>query len=106
LAINTCWTISAAVRLRTRACVPVWQKVQLSVQPTWLETHSAPERPTPGMNTVSHSTPGDSSIRYLRVPSTLTLRSVMCGRASVKCPGRRSRSSRERSVIISKSVMP
>ena len=32
-------TISPAVRLRTRRCVPVWQKVQLSVQPTWLETH-------------------------------------------------------------------
>ena len=32
-------TISAAVRLRAQACVPVWQKVQLSVQPTWLETH-------------------------------------------------------------------
>ena len=42
-------TISAAVRLRTSAWVPVWQKVQFSVQPTWLETHSAPERPTSGM---------------------------------------------------------
>ena len=35
-------TISPAVRLRTSRCVPVWQKVQLSVQPTWLETHSVP----------------------------------------------------------------
>ena len=35
-------TISAAVRLRTSFCVPVWQKVQFSVQPTWTETHSAP----------------------------------------------------------------
>ena len=35
-------TISPAVRLRTRRCVPVWQNVQLSVQPTWLETHSVP----------------------------------------------------------------
>ena len=42
-------TNSAAVRLRTRAWVPVWQKVQLSVQPTWLETHRAPARPTSGI---------------------------------------------------------
>ena len=35
-------TISPGVRLRTRRCVPVWQNVQLSVQPTWLETHSVP----------------------------------------------------------------
>ena len=35
-------TISSAVRLRTRRCVPVWQKEQVSVQPTWLETHSVP----------------------------------------------------------------
>ena len=32
-------TISPAVRLRTSRCVPVWQNEQLSVQPTWLETH-------------------------------------------------------------------
>jgi hypothetical protein len=43
LAICTWATISAAVRLRTRAWVPVWQKVQFSVQPTWLETHRAPD---------------------------------------------------------------
>ena len=41
-------TISSAVRLRTSFWVPVWQKVQVSVQPTWLETQSAP-RPTSGM---------------------------------------------------------
>ncbi len=35
-------TISAGVRLRTQRCVPVWQNVQVSVQPTWLETHSVP----------------------------------------------------------------
>ena len=40
-------TISPAVRLRTRRCVPVWQKVQVSVQPTWLDTHSVP-RPALG----------------------------------------------------------
>ena len=32
-------TISPAVRLRTSRCVPVWQNEQVSVQPTWLDTH-------------------------------------------------------------------
>ncbi len=32
--------------------VPVWQKVQLSVQPTWLDTQSVP-RSASGMNTAS-----------------------------------------------------
>ena len=32
-------TISPGVRLRTRRCVPVWQNEQVSVQPTWLDTH-------------------------------------------------------------------
>ena len=40
--------ISSAVRLRTSFCVPVWQKEQVSVQPTWLETQSVP-RPSSGM---------------------------------------------------------
>ena len=35
-------TISAASRLRTSRCVPVWQNEQVSVQPTWLEMHSVP----------------------------------------------------------------
>jgi hypothetical protein len=35
-------TISPGVRLRTSRMVPVWQNRQLSVQPTWLETHSVP----------------------------------------------------------------
>ena len=34
--------ISPGLRLRTSRCVPVWQKVQVSVQPTWLETHRVP----------------------------------------------------------------
>ena len=41
-ATSTCPTISAAVRLRTSGIVPVWQNVQLRVQPTWLETQSVP----------------------------------------------------------------
>ncbi len=35
-------TISCAVRLRTSFWVPVWQKVQVSVQPTWEEMQSVP----------------------------------------------------------------
>ena len=35
-------TISPASRLRTRRCVPVWQNLQLSVQPTCEETQRAP----------------------------------------------------------------
>ncbi len=45
-------TISPGVRLRTRRIVPVWQKVQLSVQPTWLDTQSVP-RFSSGMKTIS-----------------------------------------------------
>ncbi len=41
-------TISDGVRLRTSFWVPVWQKRQLSVQPTWLEMQSVP-RPGSGM---------------------------------------------------------
>ena len=41
-------TISPAVRLRTSRCVPVWQKEQVSVQPTWLEMQSVP-RSSSGM---------------------------------------------------------
>ena len=41
-ATTSCDTISCVVRLRTSFCVPVWQKVQVSVQPTWLDTHKVP----------------------------------------------------------------
>ena len=37
-----CATISRVVRSRTSFCVPVWQKLQVSVQPTWLEMHKVP----------------------------------------------------------------
>ena len=47
-ATMSCATISAEVRLRTRRWVPVWQKEQVSVQPTWLDTHRVP-RSTSGM---------------------------------------------------------
>ena len=41
-ATRICPRISDGVRLRTSRCVPVWQKLQLSVQPTWLEMQSVP----------------------------------------------------------------
>ena len=41
-ATMTCPTISPAVRLRTSFCVPVWQKEQVSVQPTCELMHSVP----------------------------------------------------------------
>ncbi len=41
-ATTSCATISRVVRLRTSFCVPVWQKLQVKVQPTWLEMQSVP----------------------------------------------------------------
>ena len=41
-ASSTWPTISPAVRLRTRRCVPVWQNEQFSVQPTWVDRHKVP----------------------------------------------------------------
>ncbi len=102
-------TISAAVRLRTRGWVPVWQNVQFSVQPTWLETQSAPwPRPwaTSGMNTVSASIPGANRISHLRTPSDETCRSTICGRSMVNRSARAVRASLATSVIRSKSVTP
>ena len=57
----TCPTISPAVRLRTSFCVPVWQKEQVSVQPTWRLTHSVPRfsRDIDGLDLVSA---GDADI--------------------------------------------
>ena len=47
-AVSNCARISSAVKLRTSFCVPVWQKEQVSVQPTCEEMHSVP-RPSSGM---------------------------------------------------------
>ena len=47
-ATSTWPTISPAVRLRTSFWVPVWQKLQVRVQPTWLDMHSVP-RSSSGM---------------------------------------------------------
>jgi len=73
-------TISAAVRLRTSFCVPVWQNRQVSVQPTCDETQSVP-RSSSGMNTVSISMPGPKRSSHLRVPSDETCSVTISGRA-------------------------
>ena len=72
-------TISAGVRLRTSRIVPVWQKRQLSVQPTWLETHRVP-RSASGMKTISKSWPSWVRSSHLRVPSVETWASITSGR--------------------------
>ena len=68
-AIITWPTISAGSRLRTRRCVPVWQNLQVSVQPTCEETHSVP-RSSSGMWTVSASCPSTKRSSHFLVPST------------------------------------
>ena len=97
-------TISAAVRLRTSFIVPVKQKRQLSVQPTWLETHSVP-RSASGMNTISYSSPAERS-SHLRVPSVETCASITSGRPTTNCASSPSRSGFDRSDICANSVTP
>ncbi len=98
-------TISPGVRLRTSFCVPVWQKRQLSVQPTWLDTQSVP-RPGSGMNTVSNSMPGPDRSSHLRVPSFEICSVTISGRASVKRSAMEPRKSFARLVIAAKSRAP
>mgnify|MGYP002401719321 CR=1 FL=1 len=62
--------------------MPVWQKRQVSVQPTWDETQSVP-RSSSGMNTVSNSIPGAVLSSHLRVPSGEICSVTISGRASV-----------------------
>ena len=71
-------TISAGVRLRTSGCVPVWQKLQVSVQPTWLDTQTEP-RSSSGMLTVSASLPSGKRSSHLRVPSIERCSVTICG---------------------------
>jgi hypothetical protein len=61
----------------------VWQKRQLSVQPTWLDTHKVP-RSTSGMNTISKSLPSCVRNSHLRVPSVDTCASTTSGREMTK----------------------
>ena len=78
----TCATISAESRLRTRRCVPVWQKRQVSVQPTCEETQSVP-RSSSGMWTLSTSWPSGMRSSHLRVPSADFRSFTTVGRATM-----------------------
>ena len=97
--------ISPGVRLRTSFCVPVWQNLQVSVQPTWLETQSVP-RSASGMKTVSNSAPPSPRSSHLRVPSLEICSVTMSGRASVKRSAICARKSLARLVIAAKSRAP
>ena len=98
-------TISDGSRLRTSRIVPVWQKRQLSVQPTWLETHRVP-RSASGMNTISKSLPSRVRSSHLRVLSDETCASTTSGRAMTKCCSSHGRCALAISVIGEKSVAP
>ena len=98
-------TISAGLRLRTRACVPVWQKLQVSVQPTWLDTHTEP-RSSSGMLTVSASLPSGKRSSHLRVPSTERCSVTISGRSTTNSSARRSRVFLAMLVISPKSRTP
>ena len=98
-------TISPGVRLRTSRIVPVWQNVQLSVQPTWLETHSVP-RSASGMNTISKSWPSAVRSSHLRVPSVECCASTTSGRPMTNRSVSHGRMVLAMSVIASNSVTP
>ena len=98
-------TISSGVRLRTSGWVPVWQKVQVSVQPTWLETQTEP-RSASGMFTVSASLPSAKRSSHLRVPSTERCSVTIEGRSITNWSARRSRAFLAMLVMRPKSVTP
>ena len=98
-------TISAGARLRTRRWVPVWQKRQVRVQPTWLEMHSVP-RSVSGMCTLSTSWPSGKRSSHLAVPSLEFCALATSGRSTTKCSARRARKSLLRLVMAEKSVAP
>ncbi len=104
-ATSICARISPADRLRTSGIVPVRQKLQERVQPTWVETQSAP-RSSSGMNTLSTSWPSAKRSSHLRVPSADRSSAMSSGRAMVQRSASPSRSAAGRSVICSKSPAP
>ena len=101
----TCPTISPDSRLRTSFIVPVWQKRQLSVHPTWLDTHSVP-RSASGMNTISKSWPSWVRSSHLRVPSFETCASTTSGRVMAKRSASQGACALAISVIAEKSLTP
>ena len=98
-------TISPGSRLRTSRWVPVWQNRQVSVQPTWLDTHSVP-RSSSGMWTPSISWPSVRRISHLRVPSADSCARLMSGRLTASRSASPVRNALPRSVIRPKSVAP
>ena len=81
-ATSICARISPVPRLRTSGIVPVWQNLQVSVQPTWVETHKAP-RSSSGMKTASTSCPSGKRRSHLQVPSAERCSAAIAGRAAV-----------------------
>ena len=71
-ATRICAVISGGAEVADQRHVPVWQKRQVSVQPTWVETQSAP-RSASGMKTVSTSWPSAKRSSHLAVPSRRAL---------------------------------
>ncbi len=84
-ATMSCATISRAERLRTSLCVPVWQKLQVSVQPTWLEMQSVPRSLSGNIDAfdlgalVVCERSGAKRSSHLRVPSCETCSVTTCG---------------------------
>ena len=98
-------TISGADRLRTRRCVPVWQNLQVRVQPTCEETHSVP-RSSSGMWTDSTSWPSRNFSSHLRVPSIDCRSTETAGRPTTNCSASAARNSLDRLLMAAKSVAP
>ena len=73
-----------APRLATSGMVPVWQKLQVRLQPTWLEMHKAP-RSVSGICTVSISRPSATRSSHLRVPSAEHCSATTVGRETTQC---------------------
>ncbi len=95
---------------RRRGCaparwVPVWQKLQVSVQPTWLEMQTEP-RSSSGMLTVSASLPSGKRSSHLRVPSVERCSVTISGRSTTNSSARRSRVFLAMLVMRPKSVTP
>jgi hypothetical protein len=98
-------TISPASKLRTSFIVPVWQKRQLSVHPTWLDTHKVP-RSASGMKTISKSWPSWVRSSHLRVPSDETCASTTSGRVMANRSLSHGCCALAMSVIAEKSLTP
>ena len=98
-------TISAALRLRLKPCLPVEQNAQSSTQPAWLEMHSVP-RLVSGMNTASTAFASSTLRSHLRVPSSAVVSPTITGVSIRALAASLSRSGFARSLMRAKSVSP